>query len=122
MSIVFFSLNENGQLEPFEVEPDVASGLDGLPEDHSKYFDLVDGYEVIPLDKLVSSRARAKGIRNANSFMAAAAAGTMPKRQPISISPLEGDLFKVDDGNSTLINARLSGWTSIPCRRSPTEE
>jgi len=119
LSTAFFSIDENGNIEPFEFDLEVAQGLEHLPEEHCRYFNLEEAYEVMPLESLVSSRARTKGIKNANSFMAAAAAGTMEKRKPISISGLGGGLFKVEDGNSTLINARFSGWTSIPCRHVP---
>lgn len=121
MSITFFTLNDNGELEPFEIEKDLVGELKLLREDHSLYFNLDVEHEIIPLCDLVNTRARSKGIRNANSLMAAAAEGTQAKRDPITISRWNDALWRVEDGNSTLVNARISEWTNIPCRKSPSK-
>jgi hypothetical protein len=93
---------------------DIVSQLSALPYDHTSYFDLGGNYELLATDRLVASRARPEGIVNANKFMSMAASGHMGKRAPISVGTLEGALIAVIDGNSTFINALLSGWPDIP--------
>lgn len=89
--------------------------LQVLLEDQTAYFDHVDGVVVLPLAKLMPTRARPKGVRNANVLMRQALSGNGSKRGPISVTwQGEIDRYIIVDGNSTFLNAAFSGWFSIP--------
>lgn len=103
------------QVQVGNLPPGLTAGLETLPFDHAAYFDLSMPHQVIPLDELVASRARHKGVANANMFMRQAAAGEIPRRPPISTERIGGRMVLVLDGNSTFINALWSGWSDIPC-------
>ncbi|WP_224393565.1 hypothetical protein [Ensifer adhaerens] len=93
----------------------IAAELTALPDDPALYFDLCGAHLLIPLDKLVNTRARDKGIVNANRHMQGGAKGNPKKRKPLTVRALDNALWLVVDGNSTLINARYSNWRAIPC-------
>jgi ppGpp synthetase/RelA/SpoT-type nucleotidyltranferase len=84
-----------------------------LPEDPWRYFAPVDGTFLVPVADLATIRARPKGIANAEPYMLAAYEGRGARRAPISVSR-QGDVWQVEDGNSTTAIARQNGWLSIP--------
>ncbi|WP_426289731.1 hypothetical protein ACN9MC_35085 (plasmid) [Ensifer adhaerens] len=94
---------------------EIAASLAWLPDDPSLYFDLREAHLLIPLAHLVNTRARERGIVNANRHMLAAANGRQEKRKPLTVRALGDELWLVVDGNSTLLNARHSNWRAIPC-------
>jgi hypothetical protein len=87
-----------------------------LPYDIDKYFIPTAGAELLPLSKLVTSRARPKGVANAAALMRAAYEGRHPRRPPVTVRPFGDSEFLVEDGNSTVLNAIASGWPRILCR------
>ncbi len=96
-----------------------------LPGDtySSRYFELDDDYEVIPFEKLVSSRAQTKGIRNAHSFMTAPTAGTMPKRIsnfsiPDERGPPQGRRRKFNPDQCSFVGLDEYALPSIVARRT----
>ena len=109
-------LNESGEVTQEELPEEILKQLPLLPYNPASYFDIdLDGTN-IALDLLISSRARPQGILNAGFLMKKAADGLQPKRKPISVSAREDGAYVVNDGNSTLMNARISGWPDIPCK------
>lgn len=109
--------NAEGVIELLTLDASVLSQLGYLPEHPERYFDLSTAHESVAIERLVANRARSSGIISANSLMQQAAAGLLTKRAPISIENLNANLDLVVDGNSTFINAVLSGWSAIPCAR-----
>lgn len=103
------------QVEIGNLPPELIASLETLPVNHAAYFDLSKPHQIIPLNELVASRARHKGVANANVFMRQAAAGEIPRRAPISTERIGERMVLVLDGNSTFINALCSGWSDIPC-------
>lgn len=86
-----------------------------LPEDQVAYFEHLEGVVVLPLAQLMPTRARPKGVRNANVLMKQALDENGPKRGPISVSWHEQiGRYIILDGNSTFLNAAFSGWFCIP--------
>lgn len=88
-----------------------------LPDDMWSYFKRgVPGTIVVPLRKLTPTRARERGIANANKYMWLAYHGYMDKRKPLSLRDNGDGTYTVLDGNSTYANANanLSGWKNLP--------
>lgn len=104
-----------GKVELGTLPSELKDSLETLPFDHAAYFDLSMPHQIIPIGDLIASRARPKGVANANTFMRQAAAGEIPRRAPISTERIDGGAVLVLDGNSTFINALHSCWSDIPC-------
>lgn len=85
-----------------------------LPEDPWRYFKKVPGTILVDLKDLTPTRAREKGIANANMYMWQAYNGDTEKRKPISLKDNGDGTYTVLDGNSTYANAVASGWKKIP--------
>jgi hypothetical protein len=85
-----------------------------LPEDPWKYFKKAPGYKMVPVAKLNTTRARPKGIKNAEKYMKLAYDGEMDRRKPISVTKMPDGSFRVNDGNSTTAIAKKNGWKQIP--------
>ncbi|MCY1335272.1 hypothetical protein D9M68_468120 [compost metagenome] len=115
MSLKYPALRPDGAVVENEFDQELTATLARLPDDHSLYFDLSEPHLLIPLQQLVNARARERGIVNANRHMVAAAKGSLEKRKPLTVQSLGDELWLVVDGNSTLLNARHSGWRAIPC-------
>jgi hypothetical protein len=77
-----------------------------------RYFIRIAGTRLVPVKRLLLTRARVQGITNANALMSAAYDRKATRRVPITVS-LHGGYYKVKDGNSTAINAIFSSWPSI---------
>jgi len=92
-----------------------------LAENPAAYFVEDQGDVLLPLERLVSSRLRPSGVRNAARLMADAAAGRGPRRAAIRVTPAGEGQWLVVDGNSTVAVARSAGWVLIPCRIEPAE-
>ena len=88
--------------------------LDKLPEDTWKYFEKVPKTILIDIDKLIPSRARPKGIANANKFMLLAYQGDKGRRKPLDLEDNGDGTYTVLDGNSTYANAKHSKWKKLP--------
>lgn len=90
---------------------------DSLPETYESYF-LMDGAKVVPMSSLVSSKTDAeneKGGTNAVKRMAAAAAGELPRRAPITVMPSKTPgKYDIVDGNGTFTSVGKYGWKSLP--------
>jgi N12 class adenine-specific DNA methylase len=88
-----------------------------LPEDYGLYFNM-DGAKVVPIADLVSTKTAAeneKGSNNGAKRMAAAAAGELSTRAPITVMPSEtAGKYEVVDGNGTLASVSKYGWKSLP--------
>jgi hypothetical protein len=86
---------------------------DKLPHKLSKYF--IKGAKTIevPMDKLSPTRAREKGIENAEKYMRMAYNGEMDRRKPITVYGTTNGRYKVADGNSTYAVAKKNGWKTI---------
>lgn len=100
---------EGGEVEWFDYSN---IGLKELPFDLDRYFIKTPDTVEIDLDLLEPTRAREKGVKNANKYMRMAYDGEMDRRKPISVYERDGRFF-VYDGNSTIANAKNSGWDSI---------
>ena len=85
-----------------------------LPEAPWKYFFKTPGAILVPLSSLKTTRARPKGIANAEPHMQRAYDGEGKRRKPISIRDIGGGKYEVVDGNSTTAIARKNGWKKIP--------
>lgn len=99
-------------------------GFEPLRGKLDDYFEKVSDSMLLPLDQLISTRLREKGVRNAFRLMEKAARGETPKRAPLTVASRTDGKWDIVDGNSTVAVARASGWSSIPCRedRSFTHE
>jgi hypothetical protein len=90
---------------------------ESLPETYESYF-LMDGAKVVPMSSLVSSKTDAeneKGGTNAVKRMAAAAAGELPRRAPITVMPSKTPgKYDIVDGNGTFTSVGKYGWKSLP--------
>lgn len=89
-----------------------------LPEKHSLYFN-TGGAQTIDIADLVSTKTdeeNAQGAENGAKRMAAAAAGELSKRGPITVMPSESQpgKYEVVDGNGTLSSVARYGWKSLP--------
>lgn len=115
MTIEYLTVDSEGALAPADEIDGVGLKLQRLEDNPNLYFDLSQAHTLIPLPQLINTRAREKGIANANKLMQEAAKGTQAKRKPISVRSWDEKLWLVMDGNSTLVNARFSGWQAIPC-------
>jgi hypothetical protein len=100
---------EGGEVEWFDYSN---IGLKELPFDLDRYFIKTPDTVEIDLDILEPTRAREKGVKNANKYMRMAYDMEIDRRKPISVYERDGRLF-VYDGNSTIANAKNSGWDSI---------
>ena len=88
-----------------------------LPHDLDRYFTRPpEGYIDVAIDKLVPTRARTDGIRNARRHMAAAYTGEGPKRSPVDVRRRVDGCFDIVDGNSTFAVALADGWPTIRAR------
>jgi hypothetical protein len=88
--------------------------LDKLPEDTWKYFKKVPKTILVDINKLIPSRARPKGIENANKFMRLAYQGEKDRREPLDLQDNGDGTYTVLDGNSTYANAKHSKWKKLP--------
>ena len=86
--------------------------LEELPYDLDRYFIKDADTKEIDLNLLEPTRAREKGVKNANKYMRMAYDGEIDRRKPISVYERNGEMF-VFDGNSTIANAKNSGWKTI---------
>jgi ppGpp synthetase/RelA/SpoT-type nucleotidyltranferase len=98
----------------------LALGLGKLPDEPHRYFLEPEGTVFIELSQLVPTRARTKGIVNANTLMRQAYDEQIEKRAPISVELGEKNRYVIQDGNSTYANAVLSEWREIPCIANKT--
>lgn len=112
-------LTEDGSVLSETFDSALCAELPSLPEDPWAYFEKPAGTRMVPTDRLINSRARPKGIRNANRLMQAAARGETARRAPISVAARPDGYWLVLDGNSTTLNALLSGWRAIPAIVQP---
>jgi N12 class adenine-specific DNA methylase len=89
-----------------------------LPERHSLYFNIGEA-QTIQIADLVSTKTaeeNTQGGENGAKRMAAAAAGELSRRGPITVMPSEAQpgKFEVVDGNGTLTSVARYGWKSLP--------
>lgn len=108
-------LNEQGNVEFVSLNQWLDSDLQCLPDEPARYFEQHPWSLLVPVSKLINSRARPKGIRNANRYMREAFDGSRALRAPIMIGEFTEDLWVVKDGNSTVINAIIFNWLAVPC-------
>ena len=98
---------------------------EALPEQHDLYFNMGNA-TVMPIDSLISTKTEAEnqqGGDNGPKRMAAAAAGELGKRDPITVMPSETPgKFEVVDGNGTLTSVKKYGWQSMPVTVVPREQ
>jgi hypothetical protein len=97
-----------------------------LPETYDSYFKM-DGAQVVPLSNLVSTKSaeqNQQGGDNGPKRMAAAAAGELSKRAPITVMPSEKEpgKYEVVDGNGTLTSVQGYGWKALPVKVVSREE
>jgi hypothetical protein len=94
-------------------------GRRGLTEDYSLYFAPDEAAELILLAQLVPLKppeAQADSVDRAAERMAAAAAGDLPRRAPITVRRLETGGWAIVDGNATYGVALREGWYALPAR------
>jgi len=115
-------LENGGSMGRMALDQHMTANISELPHNVSQYFDLSHDYSMISLENLICTRARPEGIISANRLMQDAAAGLTPKRRPISVRRYLDHLWLVEDGNSTMINALFSGWPTIPCLETNSED
>lgn len=95
----------------------VAEGDDGefdLPEDPWRYFTKTPSAELVPVEKIQTTRARPDGIVHAAQLMAMAYSGEADKRPPITVRRAANGTYTVRDGNSTTAVARRCRWKMLP--------
>jgi hypothetical protein len=91
-----------------------AQGRRRMPESPDRYFIRDRRTVMVPLDQMDTTRARPKGIRNAEKFMRRAYRGTAARRKPISLRRKANGRYEVLDGNSTTAIARRHRWKALP--------
>lgn len=103
-----------GALVQINLDDEQFQPLAKLPDDLEKYFLVSDTALLVGIPTLLPTRARPKGVKNANALMRDALNGKVPRRKPIEISRdvISGRRL-VLDGNSTLLNALHSGWPKV---------
>lgn len=84
-----------------------------LPDHPERYFKSHSQSVKIPVAALQTTRARAKGLKNAVGRMARAYNGEGPRRKPISVKDNNDGTYTVLDGNSTTAIARQHGWKHV---------
>jgi len=68
----------------------------------SPFFTITPASQMVPLEKIFPREApNPVRVRRAHALMAAAARGTGPKRQPITVNATRDGCYRVVDGNST---------------------
>lgn len=97
-----------------------------LPEQYDLYFKM-DGARVVPVADLISTKSaeeNQQGGDNGPKRMAAAAAGELSKRAPVTVMPSEASpgKFEVVDGNGTLTSVSRYGWRALPVAVVSREE
>lgn len=97
------------------VPSDILAQLEVLIEEPSRYFRITDDAVMIPVGRLVPTRARRGGILSANRYMRASWEGKHDRRKPITVREGSDGTYLILDGNSTYANAVHSGWTVLPC-------
>lgn len=119
-------LKELGKAVEGTPKPPEAIDVPHLPDNLDRYFTKTDTHQDVPLEKVKTTRARAKGIKNAAQFMHGAYHGTHPPRKPVSLQKEADGSYTVLDGNSTTAIARVAGWshirgevTDVPPKESP---
>lgn len=94
-------------------------GRTGLTEDYDLYFEQDEETVLIPLDALVPTKppeSQLDSVERAAERMAAAAAGELPRRVPISVRRLETRGWEIVDGNATYGVALREGWRALPAK------
>ena len=89
---------------------------DRLREQHTDYFECA-GATILPLHVLRTTKGEHENAvsgANAAKAMAAAQAGVVAKRAPVTVRPNGDGSFDIQDGNATFTAARTYGWTGIP--------
>jgi hypothetical protein len=90
-----------------------------LPENYDLYFEPDENALVISLGDLVPTRppdSQPDSVRRAERAMRAAAAGVIPRRQPITVRRIGDRHFEIVDGNATFGVAERRGWTALPAK------
>tara|TARA_Y100000592_G_scaffold101114_1_gene185604 strand:+ start:1558 stop:4521 length:2964 start_codon:yes stop_codon:yes gene_type:complete len=108
-SMISKSYSKGGEVEWFDYSK---IDLEELPYDLDRYFIKDADTKEIDLKLLEPTRAREKGVKNANKYMRMAYDGEIDRRKPISVYERNGKMY-VFDGNSTIANAKNSGWKTI---------
>jgi hypothetical protein len=98
---------------------DVREAPADLPEKPDRYFTRPAGTQDMKISRLISSKSEAEnkqGGDNGAKRMAAAAAGELSKRDPVTVMPSEKvpGSFEVVDGNGTLTTVKKYGWAKLP--------
>jgi hypothetical protein len=103
----------SGQIKHINLLGEEFQPLLALTDDLDLYF-THEGATRVPTSALIPTRARPKGVRNANALMLKASQGEIPLRKPIAISSarVKGRRLIIS-GNATYLNAIFSGWTSV---------
>jgi hypothetical protein len=107
-------LTSAGEVVYDRINPSLLASFKPLPIQHEKYFIVDSTTKYLPVSALVFSRARSEGIAKANVLMRESSEGRCTRRGPITVRALDRTRFHVIDGNSTAMNALLSGWPDIP--------
>lgn len=110
---------QSGEVLSIRIPESIAIKAKALIDDPFRYFIIDQGTTLIGTESLVQTRARSEGIENAVALMALAYEGKQTRRQPISVKNMECGRYLILDGNSTVVIARLAGWTNVPCRILP---
>jgi hypothetical protein len=100
--------------------PEILLEVRGMDPDSVHYVAASIDSPIVDIERLVLSRARPDGIRNAVALMKSASKGEIERRQPISVKPY-GNLFLVADGNSTVAILTAIGAVRVPVRIDPHE-
>ena len=78
MIVSYQVLHASGGMQRVTLDQCLVSKLAVLPDEPSMYFEERPSMFLVPLAKLINSRARPKGIVNANGFMTKALTGEVP--------------------------------------------
>lgn len=95
---------------------------EALPEKHDLYFNVEKATKTVEISDLVSTKTaaeNAQGAENGAKRMAAAAAGEIGRRDPITVTPLPDGKYLVLDGNGTMSSVARYDWKSLPVKVEP---
>jgi hypothetical protein len=96
-----------------------------IAEEPARYFNTEKATATVPVSQLVSTKSaeeNEQGAQNAPKLMAQAAAGEIPKRDPIQVTPREDGRYDILDGNGTYTAAAAAGWANMPVEVIPQEQ
>ena len=104
-----------------KIPQEVQDQMQKIPDKPENFFNRTNDTIDIPMNRVKSPGIRPAGVLRGNKKMMEAADGSRTKRKPVEVYANGDGTFEVKDGNSTVANAKFSGWKSIPARIVPRD-